>query len=744
MIGNMTATAIPLGDPELTWKGCIFIATVVCMTTALLSGIAPMFSVMIASTACLYLFEILEGGDVFIGLTNNGVLAIAMLFVIVHPIAELPLLRQLVRQVMKKSNADLNSAEKKKTSTHWARLKLCSLSMLLSSWLENAPQVAIFVPLVSECSSTLGVPPSQLLMPMNVCVLTGNFALLGASSNIVLSGLMEHNGYGPMPFFELAKANSFVIIPVLLYCVLAPKYILANKEGSDHTFFARLLVGENSLLAGCTMQAVFARFFIERPEVDVEEIIIVARGGERIMGRDARGTIAALKICVHDEITICGRVNRIAPPRGQTGGQDSADAVVNALAGQMAARAGDGPTGEEVEEMRTAGDNLEESLMGDGGEQPRLRLPPLPVKSRSRATSVQSGPMLRFAMEAETELFTLLLECISPVASHRRAFNDFEQRFGVTFSTLQVSVEGDDLYHLHERESGGARPNLVVSESLAVGDNIAQEVRAAEQMIGATQNAEDHQHGGSSLVKPTGPIPGHWKEPGWPLPTYFVYVPKWWPLKYLQTHENSVHGGKNIYPLPDWYSYMALLVFIGVVVAAVNDVRLSNVALIAACSMVLLGLCTTEQVTKSLPIPVFLLVAFSFPVGIAMQKSGVAAVLGKILLNWNLTGFPLLLVIGVVTVIAVNLITNQGALQVMFPIVKEVYAARNLHPMPGFVMLAACLCFAFSTPFAIPSTALIVAPGNYKATDFLKFGVPLTLILIVVVAIGCAVLYDDW
>ena len=193
-----------------------------------------------------------------------------------------------------------------------------------------------------------------------------------------------------------------------------------------------------------------------------------------------------------------------------------------------------------------------------------------------------------------------------------------------------------------------------------------------------------------------------------------------------------------------WYQYTSLVIFLSIVIASMCSVKLSISCICACCACVMLRLLTAKDLVKSLPVEVFLLVAFSFPLGAGMKSSGLSGVLGKLMVQANVTGIRLLYFIGAVTLVLTNMITNQGCVQVMFPLVLGVYEEQKRHPLPGIIMLASTLTVALCTPFAIPSNALILVPGGYCARDFVKFGLPLSLLTLLLLGLTTAAVYGEW
>jgi di/tricarboxylate transporter len=196
--------------------------------------------------------------------------------------------------------------------------------------------------------------------------------------------------------------------------------------------------------------------------------------------------------------------------------------------------------------------------------------------------------------------------------------------------------------------------------------------------------------------------------------------------------------------LPWFYQYISILVFLGIIIASVVGVELKVSCFVAAISVVVLQLMSSKELAKSLPIEIFLLIGFSFPLGVGMQRCGLAEVFEDLMADAGVKGFPLLLVIGLLAIVMTNTITNQGSVQVLFPLVLHVYQAAGEDPTPGIVMLASCLCCGLLTPFAIPPNAIIITPGGYRAKDFIKFGVILSILYWLLAAVLVAAIYNSW
>lgn len=329
------------------------------------------------------------------------------------------------------------------------------------------------------------------------------------------------------------------------------------------------------------------------------------------------------------------------------------------------------------------------------------------------------------------------MSAVSPLVSHTEKIRAFAHKFGVMVLALKTSIEGNDL---SQEDIAAAAPNLASGEATSskVPEHVQQEWKSVEQSVHGSAG-----HG--SKVAFHAPLttltPGFIHDPKTGGKTFFLITPVWVPFG---TRIGGQENPRKVVHLPDWYQYMSLIVFLGVMIAAILGIHLAHASLVGCCGMVLLGLTSTREVVKRLPVDTFILTSMSLPLGIAMRESGFAGVLGQAMVRMNITGFQLLLFIGSLTILLTNLITNQGAVQVLFPLVMKVYQVQRKHPMSGIAMLASTVGVAFCTPFGAPAIAIIVAPGRYGTPDLMRFGLPISIMLIPALAVMCAAVYDDW
>jgi di/tricarboxylate transporter len=159
-------------------------------------------------------------------------------------------------------------------------------------------------------------------------------------------------------------------------------------------------------------------------------------------------------------------------------------------------------------------------------------------------------------------------------------------------------------------------------------------------------------------------------------------------------------------------------------------IPLFQASFIAAGLMIATKCVTLGVARRSIEYPVLVGIAASFALGIALSESGAA----DLLAGWIGTiakGDPLwaLAVLYVVTVLVTELITNNAAGVVMFPIAMAVARDGHSHFLPYVVVVMVGASAAFMTPIGYQTNLMVYGPGGYRWTDYIRFGAPLSLLI---------------
>lgn len=157
-------------------------------------------------------------------------------------------------------------------------------------------------------------------------------------------------------------------------------------------------------------------------------------------------------------------------------------------------------------------------------------------------------------------------------------------------------------------------------------------------------------------------------------------------------------------------------------------------ALIAAIVMVLGGCLSIEQAYRSVRWGSVVLIAAMLPMSIALQVTGGAEFLASRLVS-SLGSFgPLTLMAGIfmLTTALSQVINNSATTVLVAPIVLQAASELGLSPYPMMMVVAISASTAFLTPIGTTTNLMVSAPGAYSFEDFIKIGLPLIVIFLLV------------
>ncbi len=179
-----------------------------------------------------------------------------------------------------------------------------------------------------------------------------------------------------------------------------------------------------------------------------------------------------------------------------------------------------------------------------------------------------------------------------------------------------------------------------------------------------------------------------------------------------------------------------------VLLAAFGVLSMLNAAMLGAALALLTGCCSVGAAKRGLDTQVLLTIAASFGVGAALQSSGAAEVMAGGVLTL-VAGNPLLLLVGTYCVVALltELVTNNAAAVIIFPVVMSAAESLGVNPMPYVVAVMFAASASFLTPIGYQTNLMVYGPGNYNFKDFFKIGFPLTIIYMLVTITVLSLMY---
>jgi len=166
-----------------------------------------------------------------------------------------------------------------------------------------------------------------------------------------------------------------------------------------------------------------------------------------------------------------------------------------------------------------------------------------------------------------------------------------------------------------------------------------------------------------------------------------------------------------------------------IVVAAMEWLPLFEASFIAAGLMVATGCMTTRRAAASIEYQLVAAIAASFALGVALTESGAAALAGSWLVEFA-QGNPwlALVLLYALTVVVTEMITNNAAGVLMFPVALSVAQAAGVSYMPFVIAIMVAASAGFITPIGYQTNLMVYGPGGYKFMDFVRFGLPLNIV----------------
>ncbi|HET7627062.1 MAG TPA: SLC13 family permease [Bacillales bacterium] len=181
------------------------------------------------------------------------------------------------------------------------------------------------------------------------------------------------------------------------------------------------------------------------------------------------------------------------------------------------------------------------------------------------------------------------------------------------------------------------------------------------------------------------------------------------------------------------------LLTIGVLVVLIALVAFHVFSMFKAMSLavvllLLLRIVSPTEAKESVQFNVLLLVASAFGIGAALTESGAAKWIAEGLVSFAEPYglLAILLLVFLLTNIFTEMITNNAAAVMMFPIATEMADQVGADPMAFAVVVAIAASASFLTPIGYQTNLIVMGPGRYKFTDYYKVGLPLTIIVMIV------------
>ena len=254
---------------------------------------------------------VISVSDAIAGLSNEGVVTIAALFLVAAGVRETGVLNWLVSRVFGAPD-----------NLFAAQLRLLWPTAFLSGFLNNTPLVAMLLPVVQEWSRRHRLDLSKLLMPLSFAsILGGSCTLIGTSTNIIVNGwLIDETTHPGLGMFEMSAVAVPIAVVALAATMLLSRYLLPNRQPAltptddPREYVVEMVVMPGSELVGRTIENAGLRGLPELYLIEIE------RDGDLIPAVSSN-----IELHANDRLVFAGLVDSVVDLQRFNGLQPATD-----------------------------------------------------------------------------------------------------------------------------------------------------------------------------------------------------------------------------------------------------------------------------------------------------------------------------------------------------------------------------------------------------------------------------------
>jgi di/tricarboxylate transporter len=178
-------------------------------------------------------------------------------------------------------------------------------------------------------------------------------------------------------------------------------------------------------------------------------------------------------------------------------------------------------------------------------------------------------------------------------------------------------------------------------------------------------------------------------------------------------------------------AWIAISVLVAMVLAVTLDWASMLNAAMLACGALIATRCLSWSVARrAVDLDVLLIIAAALGLGVALEVTGAAKAIADLLLVFG-GDDPWLALVAVygVTMLFTELITNNAAAALVFPIAIATADRLGVDARPFAIAITFAASASFATPIGYQTNLMVMNPGGYRFTDYFRMGIPLNLCL---------------
>jgi di/tricarboxylate transporter len=212
--------------------------------------------VAVTAMVALTLFGVIGPAEALNGFSNSATVTVAAMFVLSAAVLKTGVIEAIGPVVSREFKHRFSATSAAMMATVGA----------ISAFVNNTPVVATFIPIASTSARRARIAPSRVLMPLSFgAIFGGTCTLIGTSTNLLVSGIAERNGFDGFTMFTLAPFGLVIFIVGLVYMLLIGNRLVPERSSGDdlaedfevEDFMTEVEIPEGSAAAGQSIAQAF-------------------------------------------------------------------------------------------------------------------------------------------------------------------------------------------------------------------------------------------------------------------------------------------------------------------------------------------------------------------------------------------------------------------------------------------------------------------------------------------------------
>ena len=177
--------------------------------------------------------------------------------------------------------------------------------------------------------------------------------------------------------------------------------------------------------------------------------------------------------------------------------------------------------------------------------------------------------------------------------------------------------------------------------------------------------------------------------------------------------------------------WLAVLGFVGtILLSAIGVVPLFKGLILLFGGLLLTGCLNSGEVIRRLPINLWVIISSALLLSHGLTNSGLMVYLGQInsFFDHSLSPLLALIIVYVLTCLLTELVTNNAAAALLFPIAFGLAISLDANPMAFVMTVAFGASASFMSPYGYQTNLMVFTAGRYQLKDFIKIGLPISIV----------------